>query len=334
VGVRRRSGDRDLRRLTSGAALTAFIGALGCAVDRPAHTLAALEATHARLEERLDKALVKDPMVAAAFADTGQVVVTMRARLIEELFRAVAREYLDNVVLDLEDVNAHSSGEIRKDTFLGRVKIGEWDVLVDLEQMLGTLRVGTPTVALRPPDFLDIVLPVDVLESKGAATLRFRWDSKGVANAVCRDFEVTQRITGRVLGQTHQLKGALRLTSDGEAVMATPVFPDRRVRLRMDLSRESWAAIESALRAQNTFERCGMALKPDDVLQRLKAMAAQGIAVKLPRSVLRTVRLPASLRESVQLRNGEVSLALRALKLRVENATLWSSAEVQVRAKR
>jgi hypothetical protein len=323
-----------VKSVKGGAVIVSLIAAMGCAVERPGHTLEALEATQARLEQRLDKALVKDPLVAAAFADPGQVVVTMRAQLIEELVRAVARDYLDNVVLDLEDVNAHSSGEIRKDTFLGRVKVGEWDVLVDLEKMVGTLRVGVPTVALRPPDFVDLVLPVDVLESKGAATLRFKWDSKGVANAVCRDFEVTQRIKGRVLGQTHQLKGALRLTSDGETVIATPVFPDRKVRLRMDLSRESWTDIEAALRAQNTFDRCGMALKPADALERLKAMASQGIAVKLPESILRPVRLPASLSESVQLRDGEVSLSLRALKLRVENATLWSSAEVQVRAGR
>jgi hypothetical protein len=323
-----------VKRTREAVVIGCIVAACGCAVENSANTLTALEATHARLEARLDKAVVKDPLVVAAFADPGQVVVTMREKLIEKLFRAVAREYLDQVVLDLRDVNAHSSGEIRKDTFLGRVKVGEWDVVVDLEQIVGTLRAGAPSVSLRPPDSLDIVLPIDVLETQGAATLRFRWDSKGVANAVCRDFEVSQRIKGRVLGQTHHLKGALRVFSDGEEVVATPVFPDRRVRLRMDLSRASWRDIESALRSQNTFGRCGMALKPADVLERLKAMAAQGITVRVPRSILRTVRLPASLRESVQMRNGEVSLALSALRLRVENATLWSSAEVQVRARR
>ncbi len=63
--------------------------------------------------------------MASAYAARGQVVLAIRAGLIEELAANVARRYLDRVTLDLTGVSAHRSGELRKRTFLGRVKLGD-----------------------------------------------------------------------------------------------------------------------------------------------------------------------------------------------------------------
>ena len=268
--------------------------------------------------------------MASAFADRGQVVLAIRSGLIEELAGNVARRYLDRVTVDLSEVEGHSSGELRKKTFLGRVKVGEWSVSVDLGNLVGHLRAGSPRVSLRGPDLIDIELPVDVQETEGDATLRFGWDSAGLANAVCKDFELTREIRGRVLAQRHLVSGALRLHNTGESLTATPVFPDRRIRLKLDLTARSWGVVEAALRSQDTSGKCGTLMDPDKGLVRLRALAARGINVRLPDSIFRAVSLPARLQKSVKVSQRTVGLRLTAESLRIETATLWSSVSVQV----
>ena len=311
----------------------AIVALTGCAAREPADDplkMASLGATHNQLRERLEKAAASDPLVASAFAERGQVVMAIRSGLIEELAGNVAFRYLDRVTVDLAEVHAHSSGELRKKTFLGQVKAGEWDVRVNLGDMAGELRAGSPRVSLRGPDLIDIEIPVDVSETEGSATLRFAWDSAGITNVVCEDFELTREIRGRVLAQHHLLSGALRLDNTGETLTVTPVFPDRRVPLVMDLTAKSWAIVEEALRSQDTFGKCGTLMNPELALQRLKELAARGITVSLPESIFRTVSLPARLQQSVKVNQRAVGLSVKAESLRIDTATLWSSASVQV----
>lgn len=307
----------------------------GCArqveVDNPVR-MAQLKKTNAELHERFEKAAAKEALIASAFADRGQIVVAMRAGLIEDLVGDVARRYLDYVAIDLEDVKAHSSGEVRKKTFLGRVKIGAWTVRVELGNLVGDLRAGNPTVTLRPPNLIGLEIPIDVQETTGQAMLHFGWDSAGLANVFCKDFEVIQGIRGRVLAQHHVLSGALRVENKGESLTATPLFPDRSVRLRLDLGPRSWDAVLAALRAQDTSGTCGALLNPEQGLAFLKGMAAKGVVVRLPRSIFRTVHLPARLQQSVMVNDRPVGLSVKAESLRIDHATLWSSASIEVQA--
>jgi hypothetical protein len=307
----------------------------GCATNAPHDDparMASLKDTYDLLHERLEKAAATEPLVASAFAERGQVILAIRAGLIEELAGSVARRYLDRVTVDLSEVEGHSSGELHKKTFLGRVKVGEWSVSMDLGDLVGHLRAGSPRVSLRGPDLVDVQLPVDVQETEGDATLRFGWDSAGLANVACKDFEMTREIRGRVLAQRHLVSGALRLHNSGESLTATPVFPDRRIRLKLDLTARSWGVVEAALRSQDTSGKCGTLMNPDKGLEHLKELAARGITVRLPRSVFRTVRLPTRLQNSVKVNRRTVGLRLAAESLRIETATLWASISVQVQA--
>jgi len=315
------------------ALAVATVALAGCGTKAPhddAARMALLKDTYDQLHGRLEKAAATEPLVASAFADRGQVVLAIRSGLVEELAGNVARRYLDRVTVDLSEVEGHSSGELRKKTFLGRIRLGEWRVSVDLGDLTGHLRAGSPRVGLRGPDLIDVELPVDVQETEGDATLRFGWDSAALANVVCQDFELTREIRGRVLAQRHLVSGALRLDNTGESLTATPVFPDRRVQLKLDLTARSWGVVEAALRSQDTFGKCGMLMDPDKGLVRLKELAARGIKVRLPDSIFRTVSLPARLQKSVKVNQRSVGLRLTAQSLRIENATLWSSVSVQV----
>ena len=311
----------------------AAVALAGCTTQAPQDDparMASLRNTYARLHERLEKAAATEPFVASAFADRGQVVVAIRSGLVEELAGNVARRYLDRVTVDLSEVEGHSSGALHKRTFLGRVKVGEWSVSFDLGDLVGHLRAGSPRVSLRVPDLIDVELPVDVQETEGDATLRFGWDSAGLANVVCEDFALTREIRGRVLAQRHLVSGALRLANTGESLTATPVFPDRRIRLKLDLTARSWGVVEAALRSQDTSGKCGTLMDADKGLVRLKELAARGIRVRLPDSIFRTVSLPARLQKSVRVSQRTVGLRLTAESLRIDTATLWLSVSVQV----
>lgn len=289
-----------------------------------------LKTEYAGLHTRFEKAAASEPLVTSAFSDRGQVILAIRSGLIEELAGNVAARYLDRVTVDLGDIKAHSSGKLHKKTFLGTVGLGEWKVAVDLGALSGHLRAAQPIVSLRPPDLIDITLPVDVEETLGDATLHFEWNSKGIANAVCKDFQTTQTIKGRVLPQRHILKGALQLRNTDGRLTETPLFPDRRIQVRLDLTKESWAALEQTLRSQDTVGKCGTFMKPEDVLQFLRELGSKGIDVRLPDSIFRAVDLPARLQESVLVNQRPIGLRLTAESLRVDTATLWSSVSVQV----
>jgi hypothetical protein len=321
------------------ASLLAFAGAAlalaGCGPKTPRDDpvrMASLKATYDQLHQRLEKAAAGEPLVAAAIADRGQVVLAMRSGLIEELAGTMARRYLDRVTVDLSEVEAHGSGELGKKTFLGRIKLGEWSVSLELGDVKGHLRAGSPRVGLRGPDMIDVELPVDVRKTEGDATLHFGWDSAGLANIVCKDFELTREIRGRVLAQRHRLSGALRLDNTGESLTATPVFPDRHIQLKLDLTAHSWGVVEAALRSQDTAGKCAV-LDPDKGLVQLRELAARGVKVRLPDSIFRAVSLPARLHKSVKVHQSTVGLRVTAESLRIKAATLWSSASVQVQTK-
>ena len=196
--------------------------------------------------------------------------------------------------------------------------------------MIGHLRAAQPVVGLRPPDLIDIDLPVDIEEGLGNATLHFTWDSSGVANMVCKDFEITQVVKGRILAQQHHLKGALQLANAGGRLTETPRFPDRKIPIRLDLAPESWAAVEAALLEQDKPGKCGIFTKASDGMEFLKELAAKGILIKLPDRIFRAVDLPAQLQESVAVNKRPIGLRLIAESLRVDTATLWSSVSVVV----
>jgi hypothetical protein len=320
------------------AALVALFAVLGgwgggcappAAAENPAR-IAALEQTYAELHARLEKAAGKDPVISSAFAEPGQVIVAFRAGLIEQLAGDVARHYLDTVTVDLKNVKGNSSGEIHKDTFLGDFKVGEWKVNVRLGKLQGRLRVGQPRLALKHPNLIEIRLPVDVSESEGDARLSFSWDSSSIANVLCKDFELDREIRGRVIPQSHLLEGAMRLENIGEGLIAAPVFPDRHVQLKLDLTPASWGIVEEAIRSQNHSGKCGTLLKPDRTLGFLRELAGNGIRIRLPDSIFRTVKLPGRFHQYVEVDEHKVALAIKAETLRVDTRMLWSSASIQV----
>lgn len=285
-------------------------------------------ALHARLQELVQA----DPFLTEVLADEGQVVVAVSPALVEDVIQEVAGRYLDRVALDLDlGATFHAGREVKIGTFLGTVKAGRWDVDVTVERVRGVLQAGAPSVRPAEANRLRLDLPVMLREAHGTAGVHFNWDAGGLAGAVCRDFEVRQRVQARVLPEEYVLAGSFRISSGAEALVARPLFPATTFRLRVDLAPESWTDVQRALEEQDRLLRCGMALDPDDMLAKLRDVLHNGFDVKLPRSLFRTVELPARVTREVVVEDRRVELEVRTHDLRVTPRAFWYSAAVRSR---
>jgi hypothetical protein len=292
--------------------------------------IAELHAAHEALHDSLEALVAGDSLLLAAAADTGQVIVALREPLVENLVNEVTRRYLDRVEVHLTpDVEVEESGEIRVKVLVARVKAGDWHVHLTIHRIDGVLRAKPPAVTVTGTNRLELALPVTLEDGRGEATLRFRWDAAGVAGAVCGDFETTQRITGRVLPAGYTIDGAFVLSANERTIVAEPEFPAEKFRLVVDLSPESWDEVRRTLASQDKIFKCGIALDPPDVIQKLRALGRKGFNVKLPRSIFRTVELPASVSEAVTVETRRVELSVRPNVLRVTPRTFWYSAAVE-----
>jgi hypothetical protein len=281
------------------------------------------------LHDRLAAALADDPLARLVLRDAHDVVIAVRPAFVSALVAAIAQVYLSAVDIDLTAMTAAAAGELHGDTPFGRVKAGEWRVAVVIESLRGRLAAGQPLLRFSQGR-IDVELPVLVRPARGTIALDFSWDSSGVVNVVCRDFRLDRELEGRVVEQRHVLAGAIELSRRGSEVSALPVFERPTVPVRVDLTDESWSVVEQALRSQDSFGRCGLLLKPDQVVDSLHELAGRGIAIRLPPELFQPARLPAQVEHEVQMGGRSLSLSVRGEAMRVTRQLLWSAASVTV----
>jgi hypothetical protein len=108
------------------------------------------------------------------------------------------------------------------------------------------------------------------------------------------------------------------------------VLHERSFPLKLGLSPDSWGKAEAALVSQNSLGRCGMVLHPEKAMRGLRELVAEGIEVRLPRSILRPVRLPARLEQTVTVNDSIVRLSLTGGRFHSRKTMPWSSTRVSV----
>jgi hypothetical protein len=281
------------------------------------------------LHGRLAAGVGRDPIVTRALADPGEIIIAVRAQLVEDLTARVARQYLQQVTLDLTAFEAHAQGTLRKRTFVGRKKIGEWTVAIVIHKLVGQIRADAPRLSFAS-NVLEVELPLEVQPAAAQIGLRFSWESASLVSLVCKDFEVDMAVEGRVTRQRHLLRGQVELSADDDVLSATPVLHERSFPLKLELSPSSWGKVEAALASQDSLGRCGVILHPEKVMRRLRELVAEGIEVRLPRSILRPVRLPARLEQTVKVNDSVVQLSLAGERFHASKTMLWSSTRVRV----
>jgi hypothetical protein len=297
--------------------------------------LPGLRAEHERLHEELDARVAGDSIVQEALAGgAGQIILAVRSSVVQDVLREAARVYFDRMTLDLDNLEAAAKGRLHHDTFLGRMKVGNWRLEIFIQRLEVELRAKTPRLRVVGKNEMEVKLPVIAREAKGRITLRFSWNSASFANLVCRDFEVVRELEGSTQQQEHTIGGTFRLSAGPDSVRVDPVFADDVIRLKVALPDESWAVVREALESQDSFTRCGMLMDPEKVVERLKELAANGFRVKLPAVMFRGFRFPGAFERTARIEGRPVAVGLRTEALEVTPRAMWSRASIGIASNR
>jgi hypothetical protein len=319
-------------RRVCGLALVLALPLFGCGEERE---IRRLEREHARLAAELERELSKDPVASEVRDDGGLIIVAIRSRYLGDLVREVAKRYFDRVALDLRPrLEVHHDEELKVNSPLGRVTAGRWAVDLTIQRVRGTLRGGAPEMSVSQPNRLDLVVPVVLENAEGQAQLHFGWDAASVFNLVCADFEVDEELRGRLLPQHYQVRGAFTFEARPDALIARPRFGGERFRLRVDLSRDSWDRVREALEAQDRPGKCGLALDPPTVMDKLLDLGHRGFDVRLPPGLLHDITLPATISGSAVVEGREIALVIEPRHFRVTPDYVWYSVEVESAVRR
>jgi len=294
----------------------------------PDERLLRLHEEHRRLHERFEARLAREPLIQEAERVRGDLAAAVPAGLVKQVAQEAARRYFDRVALDLSGIEVKESGEIHTDTPVGRVNAGEWTVHVSLHHVRGILKARVPRIELKTGNEVELDLPVLLEEGEGTAAVRFEWKSHGLAKIVCKSFETTQEISGRVKPEEYPVRGSFLLAAGKDSITATPRF-DPEFRLKVELSPESWAKVRAALEAQDDITRCGLALDPDKIFAKLQELVGEGFKIHLPRKLLRPVALPTGVSEAVDVEGRRVAVTVTQNALRITPAGLWYSVGIR-----
>ena len=230
--------------LVAGAATLVLVGAAALLATRLRNSrtraashaeLAQLRLLDSELHARLEMLARRDPLVKEALEMEGDVILAVRSSFLAEVLKETSRRYFDTVVLDLADVRAHADGVVHKDTFIGNIKAGEWNIEVSIGEMRGVLKASAPSLRIASDNVVTVGIPVSLQETTGTARLHFAWDSKALVNVVCRDFEIDQELVGRALSDRYSIEGAFVLSVEPGTLFESievPAGPASKFRVR------------------------------------------------------------------------------------------------------
>ncbi|HEX9187208.1 MAG TPA: hypothetical protein VGB87_09060 [Vicinamibacteria bacterium] len=280
----------------------------------------ALETERDALRARVNELMVNDPRLPG-MPDT-PVRVGVPTTLARDLIQRVVAGFVDQVTLELKNLKVKKSGRVKK-----VVTLGEYDLRVDIHQVKGKLETGTPEVTFGG-DKVALALPVTVVSGAGRATIRFKWDGKGVAGATCGDMEVTQEVSGGVRPDTYPVAGGLVLTATAKDILAQPRFPQIKVNLKVVPSDESWAAVDAILARKEGL--CGYVVEKVDVRGIVQRLVDKGFNVRLPTEKIKPMAVPIGIEPTMEVRGQPVALGIEVGDLAITESVIWLGARVSV----
>jgi hypothetical protein len=253
----------------------------------------------------------------------GEVVIAVPTVFVREAIERVFEDVASRITLRLSGIKVHKAKKVKK-----VVTLGEFAVDVDMGQVVGRIRPRKPNLTFGNDQVL-LDLPVSVSEGAGEATIHFAWDSKNVADLVCGDLEVTRTLTGTVIPGDYLISGSLKLEKQGRRVIATPRFPDSRVRIRVKPSQAAWDSLNAILDEKRGV--CGFVLDKVDVPEILRNVTEEkGFNVRLPVHKLRPAIVPAGISDSVTVGGRTLAIEAETNTVRIDSDAIWYSATVRI----
>jgi hypothetical protein len=286
--------------------------------------LRALDREIPELRSRLGELVAQDPRLQG-MPESG-VRVGVPTTLARTLIQKVVTGFVDSVTLRLADIGVRKAGRVKK-----VVTLGEYRLVVHINEVIGHLQTGTPEVTFGG-NRVSVRLPVRIASGTGDALVDFDWEGKSVGGAVCGDMRVKQEVAGKVKPAEYPLSGSLDLEARSQQILASPRFPVMKVNLEVEPSAESWAAVQRILDSQTGV--CGFVVDKVDIKGVLEGLLAKGFNVKLPTHKIKPMAVPVGIAPTMTVNGEPARIDVKVSKLAITETMLWLGADVSVEASR
>ena len=292
----------------------------------PAELQALLEKRD-ELQQKLTSVIVANGEKSLASAPRGGVMIGIPTSFTRSILDQIVTGLFNELTLTLKNLKAHKAGEVKIKAVFGKRTVGKYVLDVDIHQVQGLLRPGKPDLTFSR-NRVAITLPVRLAEGRGNADIHLKWDSKGLtANLVCGDVDVTKSVTGGVVPQDYTLSGAFTISSAGAAITLSPDFPEElQVRIYVDPTEQAWKAVDEVVKERGAV--CEATLNKIDIKAILGNVVDRGFNVKIPQKLIKPIRLPAGLKQSLEVQGLKLDLQLKPTGLLVSGDRIWYGADI------
>jgi hypothetical protein len=248
----------------------------------------------ATLRARVDSLAAADPMWNAVVEEDRDLVAVVPASILRTLTARVSRRYLRGVRIDFApELTEDIDQQIRARLLGARVGVGRVRGQVHIDRLSGALTVrGAPQVRLVPPNEMVVDVPVQLVRGSGRIRLDVEWDPALLVGALCRSFSFEEVLVGEVKPMRHELTTRIRFAVYDSVIAGRPRVDRDRISLSTDLTDASWSKVQEALEQQDRFSRCGIAMDPKSVMEKLYAVGRRGIKIRLPERIFKPFRVP------------------------------------------
>jgi hypothetical protein len=320
----------------------------GCTRQDTARADAELDALRAEVRALGDSAALRfhaDTLLASApgmRADTllattdvdsgGRIAVGLRVNMLQEILSSAASHYLDDVRLHLR-LNAvvRAGDQVRVRIGPVNAVAGRWTLVVTVQRVDAMLRAGAIDVVVGDSNRLDLTVPVHVSDATGGALIDFKWDAARLASVVCNDFAISEPFAGYVRPRVYRMRGYFVIAAEDGYMIARPVLRDR-ISVSPQPTEESWERVRQILSEQDRIFKCGLALSPDRMEAMLRELLTEGFRFRLPASILRPIRLPASLLNDIEVAGRRAAVTIMLDPPRLTHDRLWLHAGIRTSA--
>ena len=101
-----------------------------------------------------------------------------------------------------------------------------------------------------------------------------------------------------------------------------------KVKLKVEPSAESWAAVQKILDAQEGV--CGFVLDKVDIKGVLEGLVAKGFDVRLPTEKIKPMAIPVGIAPTMTVRGEPITIAVKIGHLAITEHMIWLGADVNL----
>ena len=297
----------------------------------PPPTPAAIEALRAErdaLAARVRETFIRQGEQSLVRAPQAGVMIGIPTSVTRSIVEQVVTGLFGETTLTLRNLKVHNEGKLKAKLLIKKRTLGEYVLDMKIHQVQGLLKPGKPNLSFGT-NTIGLTLPVRLAEGTGDAELNFKWDSKGTADLVCGDTEVSRTIGGGVVPHDYNVKGRFGISADAETLTLRPQFPDLAVRIFVDPSEDAWKLVEEVVRDRP--KGCEIALGKVDVKEKISGLLGKGFNVKIPQKIFKPIRFPAGISQSLELQGVKLDLEVKPSGVLVADDRIWYGADLNLK---